>query len=167
MTTARLRGEPLGPQHLGAIEPLFTDPRMEATMGPPKTRPEIAERLEQATAQWARDGWGQWALFDRTTGALVGRGGPGRTVFDGCPEIELGWVITPERWGEGLATELGQASVDVAFAQLGLPELVAFTTPGNVASRRVMEKLGFTYEKTAPFMHYGEHMLYRLSREGA
>ena len=83
-------------------------------------------------------------------------------MFDGRPEIELGWVITPERWGEGLATELGQASVDVAFGQLGLPELVAFTTPGNVASRRVMEKLGFAYEKTAPFMHYGEHVLYRL-----
>jgi RimJ/RimL family protein N-acetyltransferase len=136
---------------------------MEATMGPPKTRSEIAERLELAAAQWAREGWGQWALFDRFTGALVGRGGPARVEIDGRSESELGWVITPERWGEGLATELGQVSVAVAFGTAGLRDLVAFTTPENVASRRVMEKLGFAYEKTVPWRQYGDVVLYRLS----
>jgi ribosomal-protein-alanine N-acetyltransferase len=136
---------------------------MEPTMGPPRTHAEIAERLERAAAHWARDGWGQWALFDRETGALVGRGGPERTEFDGVPEVELGWVITPERWGEGLATEVGRASVEVAFGTLGLPDLVAYTTPDNLASRRVMEKLGFAYEKTAPHREYGALVLYRLS----
>jgi [ribosomal protein S5]-alanine N-acetyltransferase len=157
-----MRGEPLGPEHLDVIAPLFLDPRMEPTMGPAKTLPEIAERLELAAEQWARDGWGQWALFDRETGALIGRGGPGRTEFDSVPEIELGWVITPERWGEGLATELGRASVELAFGSLGIPELIAFTTPDNIGSRRVMEKLGFAYERTAPHPQYGDLVLYRL-----
>ena len=86
------------------IEPLFTDPRMEPT----KTRAEIAERLDVAGAQWARDGWGQWAFFDRATGAPLGRGGPARVEIDGVSERELGWVITHERWGVGLAAEIGR-----------------------------------------------------------
>jgi RimJ/RimL family protein N-acetyltransferase len=52
----------------------------------------------------------------------------------------------------------------VASAQLHLPDVVAYTLPGNAASRRVMAKLGFAYEKTAPFKVYGPHVLYRLRR---
>jgi RimJ/RimL family protein N-acetyltransferase len=52
--------------------------------------------------------------------------------------------------------------VSIAFVPLGSPDLVAFTLPHNGASRRVMEKLGFVYEKTAPYRVYGDHVLYRL-----
>jgi RimJ/RimL family protein N-acetyltransferase len=58
-------------------------------------------------------------------------------------------------------------SLDVAFGPLGLPDVVAFTLPDNVASRRVMEKLGFAYEKTAPYKVYGDHVLYRKTAPGA
>jgi RimJ/RimL family protein N-acetyltransferase len=44
-----------------------------------------------------------------------------------------------------------------------VPNIVAFTLPENGASRRVMEKLGFTYEKTAPYKQFGPHVLYRLN----
>ena len=56
----------------------------------------------------------------------------------------------PARWGEGFATELGSAMVDVAFGPLESPDLVAYTLPHNGASRRVMQKLGFESEQTAP-----------------
>ena len=68
---------------------------------------------------------------------------------------------TCPRWGEGFATEVGQAALDVAFGPLNLDDVVAFTLPHNGASRRVMEKLGFEYEKTAPYKVYGDHVLYR------
>ena len=61
--------------------------------------------------------------------------------------------------GSGPATELAQASVDVAFDELGLREVVAFTLPDNVASRRVMEKAGLRYERE--IVHVGlPHVLY-------
>jgi ribosomal-protein-alanine N-acetyltransferase len=69
----------------------------------------------------------------------------------------------PERWGEGLATELALASVDAGFGTLGLTELIAYALVDNVASRRVMEKAGFTYERE--MQHVGlPHALYRRRR---
>ncbi len=65
--------------------------------------------------------------------------------------------------GSGLATELARASVDVAFGPLELEQIVAFTPPDNVASRRVMEKAGFAYERD--ILHVGlPHVLYKLRR---
>ena len=160
VTTARMRGEPIGPQHLEVVAPIFADPRVGATMGGVRTPEQVAEELAAAAAAWERDGFGYWMFFDAATGEPVARGGLSRAEFDGRPEVEVGWTVTPERWGEGLATELGAAALEVA-AELGLDDIVAFTLPHNAPSRRVMEKLGFVYEKTAPYKVYGAHVLYR------
>ena len=53
-----------------------------------------------------------WLLRDRSTGEMVGRGGLQHTFVAGLDEVEAGWAIVPERWGEGLATELAHACVD-------------------------------------------------------
>jgi RimJ/RimL family protein N-acetyltransferase len=143
---------------------MLADPRVAATMGGARNREQTAEHLAAAHEGWARHGFGYWMWFDRATGEPVGRGGLGRAEFDGEPEVEVGWLVAPERWREGLATEIGAAAVEVAFETLGLDDVVAFTMTTNLASRRVMEKLGFTYEKTAPYKIYGEHALYRRRR---
>src|SRR3954449_10088157 len=185
VTTARMRGERLGPRHLDAVAPMLADPRVGATMGGVLGREQVAEQLagvgggwgggglgrEQVAEQlaeldgkWERDGFGYYMWFETATGAPVARGGLSRAEFDGRPEVELGWLVTPARWGEGLGTEVGAAAVEVAFGPLGLDDVVAFTLPDNVGSRRVMEKLGFVYEKTAPYKIYGDHVLYRRRR---
>ena len=70
------------------------------------------------------------------------------------------YALAREAWGKGFATEIAIAALDVAFRQLGLQDLVAFATPENVASRRVMEKVGFRYERD--IVHQGERcVLYR------
>jgi RimJ/RimL family protein N-acetyltransferase len=160
LLTARMRGERLGPEHQDALAPILADPRVGETVGGVATLEQVAEQLALAAADWERDGFGYWMFFDAATGSPVARGGLGRKEFDGRPEVEVGWTVTPERWGEGLATELGAAALDVAF-ELGLRDIVAFTLPHNAPSRRVMEKLGFTYEKTAPYKTFGDHVLYR------
>jgi ribosomal-protein-alanine N-acetyltransferase len=159
-----MRGERLGPRHLDAVAPMLGDPRVAATMGGALDREQTAEHLAVADEDWARNGFGYWMWFDVATGAPVGRGGLGPAEFDGQRETEVGWLVTPERWGQGLATEMGGAAVEVAFGALGLDDVVAFTMTSNDASRRVMEKLGFTYEKTAPYKVYGDHALYRRRR---
>jgi RimJ/RimL family protein N-acetyltransferase len=159
--TPRLRGEPLGPRHLDLMAPLFADARVGATMGGVMDRETVAGMLRAAQQKWASDGFAYWIFFERTSGEVIARGGLSRTVFDGTPEVEVGWATFPERWGEGFATEVGQAALDAAFGPLGLSDVVAFTLPHNGASRRVMEKLGFTYEKTAPYKVFGDHVLYR------
>jgi ribosomal-protein-alanine N-acetyltransferase len=74
----------------------------------------------------------------------------------------VGWTVAGDRWGEGFATELGAASVRHGFEVLGLGDIVAYTLPENRASVRVMEKLGFAFERDV--VHTGQpHVLYRLA----
>jgi RimJ/RimL family protein N-acetyltransferase len=161
IVTERFRGERIGPHHADVLLPIFSDPRVGATMGGVADRASVESLARIMDAHWEEHGFGYMMWFERATGEPVARGGLARTVFDGRPELEVGWTTAPERWGEGFASELGQACVSIAFGPLGSPDLVAFTLPHNGASRRVMEKLGFTYEKTAPYKVYGDHVLYR------
>ncbi len=79
--------------------------------------------------------------------------------------MELPWVIEPDRQGGGLATEAALATIEWARS-LGLREVVAMTTPGNLASRRVAEKAGLRL--SGEIEHTGiAHVLYRLSFVGS
>jgi RimJ/RimL family protein N-acetyltransferase len=162
IVTERLRAERLGPRHVDVLLPIFADERVGATMGGVWSAEQVAGHAAAIDAHWDEHGFGYWMWFERSTGEPVARGGLARTEFDGQPELEVGWTTAPARWGEGFATELGQAAIDVGFGPLASTDLVAFTLPHNAASRRVMEKLGFTYEKAAPYKTFGEHVLYRL-----
>ncbi len=71
----------------------------------------------------------------------------------------------PERWREGLATELACASLDVVFSSLALNEVIAYTQPHNVASQRVMDKSGFVYERDIT-VEAQPFLLYRQSAPG-
>jgi RimJ/RimL family protein N-acetyltransferase len=162
LTTARMRAEPIGPQHRDELLALLSDPRVAATLGGVPTPAEVDDQIARMGAFWAEHGYGLYAWRDRETGALVARGGVQSATVDGIEETELAWAVAPERWGQGLATELGAACVRLAFGPLGLDDVIAFTLTHNVASRRVMEKLGMTYEKTTDYKIYGPHAVYRL-----
>jgi ribosomal-protein-alanine N-acetyltransferase len=166
LQTARMVLERLRLEHLDAERRILLDPRVGATLwGRPKppTEAEIADGLAAKVAHWDRRGFGMWLLRDRETGALLGRGGLQYTYTAGLHDVEAAWAIVPDRWGQGLATELAFACVDVGFEQLGLREIVAFTLPDNIASRRVMEKAGFEHERD--IVHVGlPHVLYRWRR---
>jgi len=58
------------------------------------------------------------------------------------PTVEVGWRLDPEFWGRGLATEGGRAALGYAFETLNLEEVVSIYEPENLASGRVMERLG-------------------------
>jgi [ribosomal protein S5]-alanine N-acetyltransferase len=69
--------------------------------------------------------------------------------------------LMSEHWGQGLATEMSRSIVTLAFDQLGLSDVVCFTLTTNLASRRVMEKTGFTYERDVIHANL-PHVLYHL-----
>ena len=79
-------------------------------------------------------------------------------------DVELGYIVDPSFWGQGFATEMAAAVAGHAFTVLGLSSLVAFTGEENLASRRVMEKVGFLYERD--FLDEGvQNVLYRLQAD--
>jgi RimJ/RimL family protein N-acetyltransferase len=161
--TERMILERLRLEHAPEQLRLLLDRRVSSTLWPRVQAPTEADVLDGLAAKvdhWDRHGFGMWLLRDRETEEMVGRGGLQYTYTAGLNDVEAGWAIVPERWGEGLATELAQACVEAAFGPLGLLEIVAFTLPDNVASRRVMEKAGFEYERD--IVHAGRpHVLYR------
>ena len=80
------------------------------------------------------------------------------------PIPEVGWVLDQSWWGRGLATEGGQASVDVWRDHLpDEPRLYSFTLPRNRRSRAVMERLGFTRRGEAHW-HGDDTVWYVLDR---
>jgi RimJ/RimL family protein N-acetyltransferase len=161
--TTRMVLERLRPEHGPEQLRLLLDPRVSATLWPqaqPPTELDVLDGLLAKVEHWNRHGFGMWLLRDRDSGEMLGRGGLQYTYTAGLNDIEAGWAIIPVRWGQGLATELAHACVEVAFRQLALLEIVAFTLPDNLASRRVMEKSGFVYERE--IVNAGlPHVLYR------
>jgi [ribosomal protein S5]-alanine N-acetyltransferase len=164
--TPRLSCERLVLEHANELSGLMLDSRVLRTLWPreePPTEADVISSVASKVDHWNRYGFGLWLVRDRRTGAMVGRGGLQYTYAVGLNEVEAAWVIAPDRWGQGLATELAQTAVEAAFETLELPELVALTLPDNLASRRVMEKTGFTYERDIE--HAGlPHLLYRIRR---
>lgn len=143
---------------------LLLEPDVQRWLRPPPLAPmgpaDPGDLLTHDLAHWDDHGYGPWVLRDRRTGAFVGRGGMCWTTATGSFAVELPWAIVPARWGEGLATEAARAAVAQARA-LELEEVVSFTVPGNLPSRRVMEKAGLRL--AGPLQHAGvEHVLYRL-----
>jgi ribosomal-protein-alanine N-acetyltransferase len=143
---------------------MHTDPRVMATLGGPRTPEELDAMHRRLLESWVRDGFGWWVARHRPGGRFVGRGGLRRAHVGGRDEVEVGYGLAAAFWGRGLATELAREAVRVGFEVLALPELVCFTLPTNVPSRRVMDKAGFRHERE--FEHAGlPHILYRLRRE--
>jgi RimJ/RimL family protein N-acetyltransferase len=164
--TARLVCLRPAPEQAADLATVLRDPRVARTLfatGAPPNEADVVANLAAKEDHWSRHGFGLWMLYDRASGSVVGRGGLQHTIATGRDEIEAGWAIVPERWGEGLATELALASVHAAFETLGLAELIAYTLAGNLASRRVMEKAGFAYESELQYLGL-PHVLYRRVR---
>lgn len=165
--TRRMVLERLRMEHLDELSRLLRDPRVAATGWPggmPPSERDVLISLADKERHWERYGFGMWLMRDRVSGEMVGRGGLQWTLYvRDLDEVEVGWSVVPERWGQGLATELAVASVEIAFGPLDLDRIVAFTTPENAASRRVMEKAGFAYDRD--MLHVGlPHVLYGLRR---
>jgi RimJ/RimL family protein N-acetyltransferase len=161
VTTPRLRGERATRADGPFLGSLLQDPRVAATLGGVRSDVEVEARLERHVRHWETHGFGYWFFLDRETDELVGCGGLQVTRVGGREDVELGYAVAADRWGAGLATEMAQASVAVAFDDLGLDEVIAFALTTNTASRRVMEKVGFEYDRDITHAR-APHALYRL-----
>ena len=99
---------------------------------------ESFENLQSIVAENERDfPLGKWAAFEKADQSFVGWFGFWSSEFNGEPE--LGFMIIMEKWGKGFTTEAGRA----LLAHYDRPRVHAFTVPGNVASQKVLAKLGF------------------------
>lgn len=142
METKRLRFRRFRADDLDHIVELESDPEVvkHTPMKLPLTREQSAERLKKnIDSTPSREPLGIWAA-ETLQGDFVGWFML-LPIDQGVPE--LGFMIVRRHWGKGFTTEAGERLVRYAFEELKLPRLLAITTVENIASQRVLEKIGF------------------------
>ena len=114
------------------------------------TRDETEQFLERQFDHWATHGFGSWAAELKDGRRLIGYIGLAVPTWlpQVMPAVEVGWRLHPDHWGRGLATEGGRASIRYGFEELALERIIAIVMPENVASRRVISRLGMVSVST-------------------
>lgn len=176
--TARLLLRRWRPSDREPFARMCADPRVMEHFPRPATRDESNDLVDRAERSFAERGYGLWAVEERGGAAFIGFVGLFHRPLedfatDFAPCDEIGWRLAFAAWGRGYATEAARAVRDHAFATLAMEEIVSFTVPGNVRSRRVMEKIGLRHEPARDFLHPNlpaghplqPHVFYRLRRE--
>jgi [ribosomal protein S5]-alanine N-acetyltransferase len=148
--------------HDEELAALHADPRVMATMGGEATTEQSRAWIERNLHHGEEPGLGIFVFREQDTGRFVGRGAIRRIEIGGATEVEVGYALAFDSWGRGYATEMARALAAHAEAE-GHGPLVAYTEPTNAASRRVLEKAGFRYERD--LVHHGrDQLLYRRKR---
>jgi ribosomal-protein-alanine N-acetyltransferase len=153
---------------------LNADPRVMEFFPEPLTTETSDALFDRAQEHFDRHGFGPFAIELIETGAFIGFIGLSIPAFDAhfMPAVEIGWRLAFEHWGKGLATEGARAALAFGFNDLGLDQVVSFTVPANLRSRRVMERIGMTHDPADDFDHPNlpeghplrRHVLYRIRR---
>jgi RimJ/RimL family protein N-acetyltransferase len=145
--TERLRLRPLAMSDAASLYPLQSDGEMMRYFGGPYRREQTETWLEWHVAMWEQEGHSHWAAELKEGRIFVGWIGLTKVwePEEMLPAVEVGWFVDRNYWGKGLATEGGRRSLTFGFDDLGLDRIIARYDPENVASGRVMEKLGMRH----------------------
>jgi len=120
--------------------------------GIPKTPPEATAHLEERILPSYQGGLGLFAMVYKPENKLIGHAGIIPQDLGGERELEIGYWLSPEYWGKGLATEAAVAFKHYGFNRLHLDKLISLIHPNNPASIFVARKNQMLYEKTVHFL---------------
>lgn len=179
LETERLLLRPLSLDDLDDLATFYADPEVMRYLGVGKvlSRDESEQSLRRMLRSVELDGFGQLAVERAEDGVLMGRCGflvwdaetltpTTEAEADGPTELEVGYTLGREFWGQGFATEAAAAVRDHALGPMGRSRLIAFIRHENHASARVAEKLGMRHERDVELMELPAR-LYALGNEPA
>ena len=131
----------------------------------PPTDPPARDRVQRMISgllkHWEERGYGLWAVESQASGELIGR--CGLQFLPDTGEVEVDFIFGREFWGQGFATEAARASLQYGFDELGLERVVGIVHLENMASQRVLEKLGMELVEQKQFFGI-ECYLYAVER---
>lgn len=150
---------------LDALWALYCDPEITKYIpDAPRSREEAKEELE-----WHMHGHpkypelGLWATIYRETGTFIGRCGLLPWTIDGQNEVEVAYAIARDYWGQGLGIEAAQGILQYGFDKLNLSRLICMIDPENIASQKVAEKIGMSFEKEG-HDEMGSFLIYSMNK---
>ena len=175
LETERLILHPWRESDRAPFAAMNADPEVMTYFAAPMTAEQSEAAIARYQVAFESEGFGFLAAELRSTGEFAGIIGA-QTMRDVVPNlsqpaVEIGWRLPRMLHGQGLATEGARAVIAFTFNQLRLKQVIAVTALGNIASRRVMEKLGMTHRPDLDFDHprvppghpHLRHTLYQLT----
>ena len=139
-------------EDLDAVYHLFSDADVQKylSVDNKRTREQLKITLKNLVSRWDERGFGLWCVTEKETDDIIGY--CGFQYFDNLPDVEMVFAFLKKTWGNGFATEAAKACLRFWFEELTLAEIVAAASPENIASLRVLEKIGMRYlEKSARY----------------
>lgn len=162
LDTDRLRLEPIDDVHFEALARLRADPLIMATMRDgPETRARTRATLDWYLTTWVQQGYGIWAVLDRSSGAFLGE--CGFWIRDDGKGVSLRFALIQAVQGRGLAREAAAAVLGFGFDVAGLDGVMAVAQDGNEASHRVLRSIGMAPHRELPVDESGI-TFYQLTR---
>ena len=152
LETKRLILRSMRESDFDALYLIFTDPRVMAAFSHDLfTREQMQRWLQRNLDHQHEFGYGLFSVILKETGELIGD--CGLEQMEDMHAAELGYDFRSEFWNQGYATEAACVVRDYAFDVLHLPHLISLIRVGNLASKRVAEKVGMTLAEK--FTRYG------------
>ena len=163
LQTNRLLLRPFSESDAEGLAHVLSDGETARFIGGPKPRDEARESATRMRDSFAHRGWGTLAVVLPGTGTCIGYCGV--RPLPCTPDVEIAFALERSCWGKGFATEAAAAVLDAAFVCLKFESVVGTVYPDNVASQRVLAKLGLKFErKVFGFWPRDEAWLFRVHR---
>ncbi len=150
-TTSRLTLRGFRPEDIQILHEIVSDPLVIRYFPLADPWPlEVVQRwVEKHWSHWEEHNFGWWAIDYHQTNELLGWCGLG--VLDETGETEVLYLLKKSYWGMGLASEAAKYSLDCAFIDLGLDKVIGLTHPDNIASQKVLQKIGLSFDGEAQY----------------
>lgn len=146
LETERLILRPMAPDDFEAFAAMMAEEEIAAFLTldrKPQTPAAAWRAFASMIGHWTIRGYGFFSMFEKASGAWVGRTGPWRP--EGWPQTECGWGVRRAHWGKGYAPEAAVAAIRWTFAaQPELTRIISLIDPANANSQAVARKLGET-----------------------
>lgn len=149
LETNRLQLMPWRHADFAAFRPIATDPEVMRYIsdGAPWSDEKIREFVRRQMRHESTRRFCLWRIARKPDGKMLGFCDLQPVMLEGHPEVEIGWWLAKNCWGRGLASEAARLAMRFAFARANLHRVSAIARAENLASVRIMKKLGMRFER--------------------
>ena len=143
---------------------IYSDPDVTRYLpgGVPRPIERTRAVLEFSIEHGEKHGFTLWAVIDKSSGQLIGQ--CGLLYMQNALDVEIAYAFGKARWGQGYAAESGRACLRYGFESAGLSQIIAVAFPDNLASQRVMQKIGMTHQGLTDQYYNASLVLYTIQR---
>lgn len=147
-TAQRLKLRKITEEDFSFLYEIFNIPKAMEFFPSLRNGEQTKEWIQFNLDSYRKNNFGKW-IIENNDGKSIGHCGLVWTSIDGVDEIELGYFLHPDFWGQGYAIEAAQLGKDLALQKYGFKKIISAINPLNKPSIKVAEKLGMRREKTA------------------